>query len=131
MKAERFSWYSFALFAMAGGALLAAHGDTQARTRSVAEIQDGSLLLRFYHRIFQDKTGSAAWPDKLAGKHDADFKQQNKAVAHFDSTRSIIWGVVTLYLTPSPQRGEGSQEASIPNKSGSPPLHMMERGAGR
>lgn len=65
----------------------------------IGDLQDG-LLLGPYLRIFEDKEGKATWDDVLAGKHEADFKTQNKAVPNFGSTRSVIWAVVDLEFSP-------------------------------
>lgn len=91
--------------------------ETPYRAVSVADLKDGSLLLGPYLRIFEDKQGTARWEDVLAGKHDADFKPQNKAVPNFGSTRSVIWAVVDLRSgDPSgrPPRDEYLLELSHP-----------------
>ncbi len=43
----------------------------------VGDLKD-SLLLGPHLKIFEDKAGTARWEDVLAGKHDSDFKAQNK-----------------------------------------------------
>lgn len=64
-------------------------------TVEVADAKDG-VLLGSYMRVFEDRLGSAQWADVLAGKHDANFERQAKAVPNFGSTRSVIWAVVDI-----------------------------------
>lgn len=78
---------------------------------TVADLNDG-LLLGPYLRIFEDKTGAAQWKDVLAGKHDTDFKPQNKAVPNFGSTHSTIWAIIVWTSPLQSLQGAGAMNIS-------------------